>query len=551
MAEIEYGSSGSTRESVMDYFDIYLPSSLLDQFEDRVDNSWAPVNGLTPWESPSGRDALNKSILAMASGLFDNVPIPRYPDECGFKKFKFDRIYKSYDTEQSISDGVDINISGQSYFSNELTNRLFRHKFMSPLIKASNPSELEYYNSEINIGVTSTVLSLLINNYIVNSRYTFIGNKNFVKAEEKSRKVLDGGTSNRTVMIPIMISRNLNYGENAPNGIQIDVNAYNTIELDQDFSEDLNKQKIFNGVTFLGYKKKITGVSVGGAHSYNNDSNIINAIRYTVGQKSFAVASTVHCEGNKYSELTLIPSIERNANLALSGLKYDKLPKIKRPTEFFVYINKIYEDGGSYYIDIFVPDKTIKVWNQGIDNYENKNVKDIKISNISKASAMISVNVWNYIDPFSGVSDEKNSNPKTPMFDGVDSRSLPGLLNNNKNLHNLFINSITGMSTYGVSNPVVVGSVFLDTSNTFCGSSIVKDKFSKGAYMVIIVGIQYNPYLEDDFIGSKVKSSFMSYINEFTPSSSRYDGSLSQIADMFGVSINFRPIGGKTDVFEA
>ena len=49
MAEVEYGGSGSTRESVMDYFDVFLPSSLLDQFEDRVENSWAPVNGLTPW----------------------------------------------------------------------------------------------------------------------------------------------------------------------------------------------------------------------------------------------------------------------------------------------------------------------------------------------------------------------------------------------------------------------------------------------------------------------------------------------------------------------
>ena len=550
MAEIEYGSSGSTRESVMDYFDVFLPSSLLDQFENRVENSWATVDGLANWESTTDRDSLNKSISAMASGLFDNVPAPRYPDECGLKKFKFSRIYKSYDSDQSISGGVNIETYGQPYFSNEITNRLFRHKYMSPLIKPTNPQELEIYNSETNSGIYSTVLSLLIDKYAIDKYGTYPGKGSLLISENRNKKILDGGTSNRTVMVPIMISRNLNYGENAPAGIQIDVNAYNTVELDQDFSVDINKQKTFNGVTFSGYRKKVTGVSIGGAYSYDNDNDVINAIRYTIGEKSFAVASTIHCDGNRESEYSKIPSVERNANMALSGSKYDKPPRVKRPTEFFIYIDKIYKDNNSYYIDIFVPEIKVKVWNAQLKAEEDKESKDIKISNISKASAVITVKDWNYIDPFSGVADEKNSNPKTPMFEGVDPKARHTLLNNNKNLYNLFANSITGMSTYGVSNQIVIGTLSEGDCATFCGTSIIKDKFSKGAFMVIIIGIQYNPYTEEDFIGDKVKDSYMSYIHEYLPSSSRYDGTLSQIADMFGISINFRPIGGKTDVFE-
>lgn len=551
MAEVEYGGSGSTRESVMDYFDVFLPSSLLDQFEDRVENSWAPVNGLAQWESSTGRDELSKVISNMISGLFDNFNSPMYPDECGFRKFRFSRTYKSYDSEESISDGIDIDISGQSYFSNEITNRLFRYKFMSPAIKASNPQELEYYNSETNAGITSTVLTLLLRRFAMTTYSSEIGANGMVSKEKRNKKILDGATSNRTVMIPIMISRNLNYGENAPTGIQIDVNAYNTVEIDQDFSEDLKKTKTFNGVTFLGYKKKITGVSVGGAHYYNYNNDIIKAIKYTIGYKSFAVASTLHCDGNEEDVFSPIPGVERNANLQLSGLKYDKLPRIKLPTEFFIYINDVYKEGNSYYVDIFIPDKSRKVYNPITKNEELKNIKDIKISNISKASAMISLSVWNYIDPFSGISDEKNSNPKLPLFEGIDTKTIPALLNNNKNLYSLFANSITAMSEYGVSNPIVAGSGFADTSITFCGSSIIKDKFAKGSFMVFIVGIQYNPYTEDDFIGDKLKDSYMSYITNFNPSSSRYYGGLSQIADMFGISINFRPIGGKTDVFEA
>ena len=288
-----------------------------------------------------------------------------------------------------------------------------------------------------------------------------------------------------------------------------------------------------------GYNSKVT---------YNN--NIIKAIKYTIGYKSFAVASTLHCDGNEEGVLTPIPGVEINANLQLSGLKYDKLPRIKLPTEFFIYINDVYKEGSSYYVDIFVPDKSRKVYNPDTKNEELKSIKDIKISNISKASAMISLSPWNYIDPFSGIADEKNSNPKLPLFEGVDTKTIPTLLNNNKNLYSLFVNSITSMSEYGVSNPIVAGT-FADSSVTFCGSSIIKDKFAKGSFMVFIIGIQYNPYTEDDFIGDKLKDSYMSYITNFNPSSSRYDGGLSQIADMFGISINYRPIGGKTDVFEA
>ena len=179
-------------------------------------------------------------------------------------------------------------------------------------------------------------------------------------------------------------------------------------------------------------------------------------------------------------------------------------------------------------------------------------MRHIKISNISKASAMITLSVWNYINPFAGIAEDKAINPKTPIFQGIEPATLPQLFSgNHKVLYSLFANSISSMSTQSVTQPLVVGYTNEGDCATFCGASAKKENFAKGAFMVIIIGIQYNPYLEDDFIGDRSKGSFMSYIDNYTPASSRYNGSLSQIADMFGVSINFRPIGGKTDVFEA
>lgn len=553
MAEVEYGGSGSTRESVMDYFDVFLPSSLLDQFEDRVENSWAPVNGLTPWESLEGRDSLNKAILGMAAGLYENFSSPRYLDECGFKRFKFSRLYKTYDSDQSISDGLPINAAEQGHFANELTNRLFRHKFMSPLIKASNPQELEYYNSEANKGVYSTILSLLIRKFALYTNNHNAGNGTLIDAERKNNKVLDGGTANRTVMIPIMITKNLNFGENAPHGIQIDVNAYNTVELDQEFTYDIGTEKAFNNVAFRCYKKRITGVSVGGAHKYNDSGNVIDAIRYCIGEKSFAVASTLHCDdGNKWEPFGAVPSVENNGNGLFLGDRNAGVPQVKRPTEFFVYVDKIYQDGNNYFVNIFIPYKATRYWNEQTKTYEQKDMRHIKISNISKASAMITLSVWNYINPFAGIAEDKAINPKTPIFQGIEPATLPQLFSrNHKVLYSLFANSISSMSTQSVTQPLVVGYTNEGDCATFCGASAKKENFAKGAFMVIIIGVQYNPYLEDDFIGDRSKGSFMSYIDNYTPASSRYNGSLSQIADMFGVSINFRPIGGKTDVFEA
>lgn len=553
MAEVEYGGSGSTRESVMDYFDVFLPSSLLDQFEDRVENSWAPVNGLTPWKSLEGRDSLNKAILGMAVGLFENFNSPRYVDECGFKRFKFSRLYKTYDSDQAISDGLPINIAEQGHFANELTNRLFRHKFMSPLVKAANPQELEYYNSEANRGVYSTILSLLIRKFALYTNNHNAGNGTLIDTERKNNKVLDGGTANRTVMIPIMITKNLNFGENAPHGIQIDVNAYNTVELDQEFTYDVGTEKAFNNVTFRCYKKRITGVSVGGAHKYNDSGNVIDAIRYCIGEKSFAVASTLHCdEGNKWEPLEVVQSAENNGNGLFLGDRNAGVPQVKRPTEFFVYVDKIYQEGNNYFVNIFIPYKATRYWNEQTKTYEQKDMRHIKISNISKASAMITLSVWNYINPFAGIAEDKAINPKTPIFQGIEPATLPQLFSrNHKVLYSLFANSISSMSTQSVTQPLVVGYTNEGDCATFCGASAKKENFAKGAFMVIIIGIQYNPYLEDDFIGDRSKESFMSYIDNYTPASSRYNGSLSQIVDMFGVSINFRPIGGKTDVFEA
>ena len=554
MAEIEYGSSGVTRESVMDYFDVFLPSSLLDQFENRVENSWATVNGLVSLESTEEREALNRAIAATTSGLFDNFSSPRYPDECGFKRFRFSRVYRNYDSDRAISDGLPIDLVGQRYFANELTNRLFRYKFMSPLIKASNPQELEYYNSEANRGVYSTVLSLLIRKFTLYTDNHNAGNGTLIDAERKNSKVLDAGTSNRTVMIPIMITKNLNFGENAPYGIQIDVNAYNTVELDQEFTYDIGTEKAFNNVAFRCYKKRITGVSVGGAHRYNDSEDVIDSIRYCIGEKSFAVASTIHCdEGNKWETNDVVPSIENNGNKLLFGVSHtDGGPKIKRPTEFFVYIDKIYKEGNNYFVNIFIPYKAVRYWNERTGSYEQKEMRLIKISNISKASAMITLSAWNYINPFFNITEDSNINPNIPAFRGTDPTNLPTLFNrDNRVLYNLFANSITSMSTQGLAQPLVVGYTNEGDCATFCGASVQRSFFAKGAFMVIVIGIQYNPYLEDDFIGDTGKKSFMSYINNYTPTPPRYNGNLSQIADMFGVSINFRPIGGKTDVFEA